>query len=926
MFMKKRTEMFIITGMHCAACVARIEKMVKNIPGVSDAKVNLLTEKAKVEWDIEQDIQPKDIVEVVDKLGFQAYWEQAPIKKTKVKSDLAKVSIAPIINEPVAKYSEFIITGMHCAACVSNIEKAVKEINGIEDVKVNLLTEKARVTWAPGIKINNKIVEEKIANIGFNAYLEDSIDSVENELDKKEDGVLTKSSDNSLDFEDVSKPMALDEFYEDCADKQYNNDDIDDEDLEIIDGGTINKRFKGVPLTKNHPLIKDGFPTDRPLGPFAFRRNAKAPLVNKSQKERRKHQSEETFIKVATASFLLIPLAFGAWLGPIFGWAPLPNWIKLAFATIAIVSPGSILFVAGYKALRSKSLTMDVLVTMGILTAYFVSIINMLFGRTETYFETVVWLITFILIGRMLELNAKGKTSEAIEKLASLQAKEANIIVDGIETKVTLDQVKIGDELIVRPFEIVPVDGIILEGQSSINEAMVTGESLPVDKTVGAEVIGSTENTSGTFKMQARRVGKDTLLSKIVKTVEDAQASKAPIQRIADLVAGYFVMGVLIIAALTTIGWILIGGKPIEVALIHASAVLMIACPCALGLATPTSIMVGSGLGAEHGILIKDATTLEESGNVNTIIFDKTGTITKGELSVGLSEIADSFDVNEIMNIARSVEEKTNHPVGRAIADYAAEQGGTVIEVEGFSEVPGKGVIGVVNGQDVMVGRREWLEELGISLEPLAKGLAKTQSVGMTLVVMAVANEAAGLWGVNDTIRPEAKEVIAQLQEKGIELWMVTGDNQATAEKIAAEVGVKHVLAHVLPEDKLAKIQELKDQGKIVGMIGDGINDAPALAKADVSWAIGNGTEVAIESAQIVLVNGSLEGLVSSINLSRKTLVNIKQNLFWAFIFNSIGIPLAAIGILSPAFAGTAMALSSVTVVSNALRLKRAKI
>lgn len=910
--MKLQTRTFVITGMHCAACVSRVEKIIKRLPGVQEAKVNLLTEKAVVTWDMAEGTTVKQIVEAIEKLGFEAFVAD----EGTVVSD---VEAKPIIDE-------IVITGMHCAACVSRVEKIVKRIDGVEDVKVNLLTEKAVITWSKVAKRDIKAVISAIEKLGFEAF---STENVEERPKKNPVKASTEACTLKADEEEsdgVSRPMSLAEFY--GVEEDDETIALEEGDDEIIDGGTINKRFKGVPLTKNHPIYKDGYPTDRMLGPFARRKNPKTKKKLKSQKERRAEQMNAMVLKILAAACVLIPMILDTFVGPRVGWHQLPIGIKFLMATFAIGYPGKIFFTAGWAALRSKSLTMDVLVSMGVLTAYIVSVVNITLGRPGVYFETVVWLITFILIGRMLELRAKGKTSEAIEKLVSLQAKEATLLENGEERKIPLAEVKVGNHLVVRPFEIIPVDGVVLEGHTAINEAMITGESLPVDKNTGDEVIGSTENCSGTFVMEAKRVGKETILSKIIKTVEDAQASKAPIQRIADIVAGYFVLGVLTIAALTLVGWVVFAGQSFEAAIIHATAVMMIACPCALGLATPTSIMVGSGLGAQHGILIKDATTLEEASHVNAIVFDKTGTITKGELSVSLSEVVSNETNTEadILSYVRSVEEKTNHPVGRAIAEYAAENNGVILAVSEFNEVPGKGVRGVIAEHEVLVGRREWLEEEGISLESLANGLNQVQKIGMTLVVMAIDNVAVGLWGVVDTIRPEAKEVVADLKAKGIEVWMLTGDNQATADRIAKEVGIDNVVAHVLPDEKLNKIQELKDAGKVVGMIGDGINDAPALAKADVSWAIGNGTEVAIESAQIVLVQGTLEGLVSSINLSRKTLVNIKQNLFWAFIFNAIGIPLAAFGVLSPAFAGTAMALSSVTVVSNALRLKRAKI
>ena len=731
---------------------------------------------------------------------------------------------------------EFTITGMHCAACVSRIEKVVSKMDGIKDVKVNLLTKKAVVEIENGKSVSEKEIIDKINSIGFEASLYTGGESVHEE--------------------------ALEEAA--------------------------------------------------------------------SKKEARKEQ-RYLLQQLIIAAAMAIPLMFDMVGHYIWGWTMAAPWIAFVLASVAQWGPGRIFYKNAYAALRSGALTMDVLVVLGITVAYFMSVYNFFTDKHVFYFETSAWLITFILLGRLLEAKAKGRTSEALEKLVGLQVKEAHRInEDGSITNVPLQQVKVGDYLAVKSGEKIPVDGLIVRGDTAVDESMITGESVPIEKTVGDLVIGSTVNTVGAIVVEATKVGADTLLAQIIHTVEDAQTSKAPIQRIADIVAAYFVSAILVLATLTYLMWYFYFGASAEISLIHATAVLVIACPCALGLATPTSIMVGSGLGAQHGILIKNAATLEEAGHVDTIVFDKTGTLTKGEFSVVRKDIIPSFKEKEkeIHQYLLALEMKTTHPIGMALAQYCEFEGYEALPVESYEEIPGKGIKGRMGAHEILLGHPRWFSELGISLKALEDSISYAVDRGMTLVLMAIDNEAVASWSIIDEVRDEAREVIAILREKGIESWMITGDHEKTARYIAEQVGIspEHIMAQVMPGDKMQKVRELQAMGKKVGMIGDGVNDAPALVAADMSWAVGKGTDVAVESAQIILVRNDLRSLVSSITLSRKTLINIKENLFWAFIFNVIGIPLAAFGYLTPAIAGTAMAFSSVTVVSNALRLKRAKI
>lgn len=718
------------------------------------------------------------------------------------------------------KSNEFDITGMHCAACVGRVEKVVSRMDGVADVKVNLLTRKGSVTYTDDSKVTPDDVIKAITGIGFGATL-------------AEEGV---------------------------------------QKLEKV--------------------------------------NYKPQLY-----------------RMIIAAVMAIPMMVSMMGNHLFGWPMLPHWVELVLATVAQFGPGLVFYQGAWSAIKSGSLTMDVLVALGTSVAYLFSIYNMYVGSHDMYFETSAWLITFILLGKVLEEVAKGRTSEALEKLMGLTPSISHVQRDGQWVDIPTAEVQVGDILQVRAGEKVPVDGVVIEGQSAVNESMLTGESLPVEKSVDSKVIGATVNETGVFTMRAEKIGSDTMLSQIIKVVEAAQTSKASIQRVADVVAAYFVPTVIALAVLTSLVWYFGFDSTWGVALMHGTAVLVIACPCALGLATPTSIMVGSGLGAEHGILIKSVEFLERAGKLNAIVLDKTGTITKGTLMVSKTV---NFAGDEKVNtgIMTAIESLTTHPIAKAMAAYGTTElgNGVLPNVTGFKEVPGHGLEAVVANQMVQLGHSRWMQSLGYMNETIEKAVLAEEERGASVSLLAVGGEIRALWAVEDEVRPEVPEVIKTLQNRGIEVWMLTGDNRRTAQYIADKVGITHVMAEVLPQDKAGKIDELRKSGKVVGMVGDGINDAPALTLADIGFAIGNGTDIAVEAADIVLVRNDLNTLVQAVTLSRKTMTNIRQNLFWALIFNSLGIPLAAIGMLTPIVAGTAMAFSSVTVVTNALRLKRAKL
>lgn len=724
---------------------------------------------------------------------------------------------------------EFDITGMHCAACVKRVENVVSKLDGVEDVKVNLLTRKGTVDLKEGTGLTAEAIIGAIQGIGFGA---EEADPTKQEIEKQ----------------DLKKPIA---------------------------------RF-------------------------------------------------------VIAACMAVPMMVSMFL-PNFGLEDymLPIGVEFVLASVAQFGPGLVFYKGAWSAIKCGALTMDVLVVMGTSVAYLFSIYHWLImvhpvgHHPHVYFETSAWLITFILLGKLLEEVAKGRTSEALQKLIALQPAVAHVERDGQVVDIPTSQVKPGDRIQVRAGEKIPVDGTLLEGYSTVDESMLTGESLPVEKKVGLDVIGATINLTGSFTMEAKKIGMDTMLSQIIKVVEEAQTSKASIQRIADVVAAYFVPAVIAIAVLTGLVWYFLLDGSLNQSVLSATAVLVIACPCALGLATPTSIMVGSGLGAEHGILIKSAEFLEKTGGLNALVVDKTGTLTQGVLEVRqYTNYAGHEEDN--MKYMMALEGKTSHPIAIAMTYYGEDRGykkmDSSISLGDFKDVPGKGLEGTVDGHLLQLGHSRWMTDLGYPMEAILPDVLGLEEQGASVSLLAVDGIVSALWAVEDQLRPETKKVVADLKKKGVEVWMLTGDNRRTAQYIAKQAGIEHVIAEVLPQDKASKVADLQAQGKHVGMVGDGINDAPALATADIGFAIGSGTDIAVEAADIVLVRNDLNSLVQAINLSRKTLTNIKQNLFWALIFNCIGIPLAAAGLLNPMIAGTAMAFSSVTVVSNALRLKLANI
>jgi P-type Cu+ transporter len=793
------------------------------------------------------------------------------------------------------------ISGMTCAACSTRIEKSLNKLAGVETATVNLALEKSAIKYDPTqIKIED--IEKKIKDLGYEVVTEKADFAITGMTCAACSARIEKGLNKLDGVVKANVNLALE-----TASVEYNG--------ATLTTGDIIKKVEG-------------------LGYGAHVKEDEKDTSDYRQKEIAKQTKK--FIISAILSLPLLWAMVGHFTFTSFIWVPemfMNPWVQLALATPVQFIIGSQFYIGAYKALKNKSANMDVLVALGTSAAYFYSLylsilsLSMSTHTVELYYETSAVLITLIILGKLFEAKAKGRSSEAIKKLMGLQAKTATVERNGIEQEIPLEEVVVGDILYIKPGEKIPVDGKIVEGRSAIDESMLTGESVPIDKSIGDEVIGATLNKNGFIKVEAKKVGRDTALAQIIKVVEEAQGSKAPIQRLADKISGVFVPIVVALAVLTFIIWyVWVAPGDFAEALEKLIAVLVIACPCALGLATPTSIMAGSGRAAEFGILFKGGEHLEMTHRITTVVLDKTGTVTNGKPVLTDVFTIPSQNEEDFLSWVGSAEKQSEHPLAEAIVLGIKDKGIALKDVSEFEALPGFGIKAMVDGKEILIGTRKLMTINNVTISSALEKMNELERSGKTAMLAAINGQYAGMVAVADTIKETSMTAINRLKGMGLDVIMITGDNQQTASAIAEQAGIDHVIAEVLPEGKAEEIKKLQSQGKKVAMVGDGINDAPALAVADIGMAIGTGTDVAMEAADITLIRGDLNSIADAIFMSKKTITNIKQNLFWALAYNSLGIPIAALGLLAPWLAGAAMAFSSVSVVLNALRLQKVKL
>ncbi len=823
------------------------------------------------------------------------------------------------------------ITGMTCAACANRIEKSVQKLAGVSHANVNIASEKLFVEYDSSV-VGLNAIKDSIIKIGY--------------------GVAEKTDDSNVTIPIGGMTCVA------CAQRV-------EKAIKKLDGiKSVSVNF----ATEKASVVYDPHETRLSNIREVIEKTGykmleidKADAVDQD-KARKQKEVKVLRMKFIIAAIFALPLLYVA-MAPMISFVnlPFPAWLepmdnpmRYAIAELMLVAPiigvGYRFYTVGYKSLFQRSPNMDSLIAIGTTAAVLYSLYNTWqiwqgnhMAVESLYYETAGIIIALILLGKTLEAVSKGRTSEAIKKLMGLAPKTATIVKDGVETEIPIDEVEIDDVIIVKPGEKIPVDGSVLEGYTSIDESMLTGESMPVDKKSGDKVYAASINTTGTIQFKSEKIGSDTALAQIIKLVEDAQGSKAPIAQMAYVVSGYFVPIVCVIAVLSGFAWYIaslynpsvlpLDVSSIEFALTIFISVLVIACPCALGLATPTAIMVGTGKGAENGILIKGGEALETAHKINTIVFDKTGTITEGKPTVTDVIPTNGNDEDNLLRLSGSAEKGSEHPLGQAIVAGAKDRGLSLIKVDSFDSITGRGIEAEIDGQIILAGNRKLMDEKSISLVGMEQISDKLADEGKTPMYVAIDNKLAGIVAVADVVKTSSKNAVESLHEMGIEVAMITGDNKKTAAAIAKQVGIDRVLAEVLPQDKSNEVKKLQGEGRVVAMVGDGINDAPALAQSNIGIAIGSGTDVAMESADIVLMRSDLMDVPTAINLSKSTIRNIKQNLFWAFGYNVVGIPIAA-GVLhifggpllNPIFAAAAMSLSSVSVLTNALRLKRFKV
>jgi Cu+-exporting ATPase len=830
--------------------------------------------------------------------------------KQKERKTEEKVQENKEAEKSQAKRIDLPITGMSCTGCAATVQKSLAALKGVDNANVNFATTKATVLFQPRL-INPRDLISQIRNSGYDV----GVASVEIPIQGMHCASCVQAIEKAL---------------------------LEDDRITRASVNLANEKAKVdyIPSLISLPEIKE----------IIEQTGYKVlTLPDEGEWEDIEDRIRKKEYKKLQAKFIAgMVLGLIIFFGSMPHWFPwIPSLLNDYFVLWILASPvqfwiGGQFYRGAWSAFRHRNADMNTLIAVGTSAAYLYSVTATVFPsffesgglRPDVYFDTSAMIIVLILFGRLLEARAKGRTSDAIKRLIGLQPKEARVKRGGREMDIPIAEVVVGDEILVRPGEKIPVDGIVLEGNSAVDESMITGESMPVEKNGGDEVIGATMNRTGSFWFNATRVGKDTALAQIIKLVQDAQGSKAPIQRLADVIAGYFVPVVISIAIATFVIWFNWGPKPaLTFSLLNFVAVMIVACPCALGLATPTAVMVGTGKGAENGILIKGGESLETAHKIDTIVFDKTGTLTKGEPEVTDLIPAGVFSPEEVLRYAASTEKMSEHPLGEAIVKEAEKRNIILQEPDDFQAIQGRGIEAKIDGKKVLVGSQSFMEENNIDISDLEDRARAYSKEGKTTVYAAWGGKALGMLAVADTLKEDAAQALRKLKEDGIDVIMLTGDNRFSAQAIANKAGISRVLSEVLPADKVEQIQKLQAEGKIVAMVGDGINDAPALVQADLGIAIGSGTDVAMEAADITLIKGDLIGVAEAIALSRQTLRVIKQNLFWAFFYNTLGIPVAAgilypfFGILlSPIIASAAMAISSVSVVTNSLRLRRKRL
>ncbi len=894
-----------IEGMTCEHCQKKIHDAIAGLDGIKNVIVDLEKNQAEVEYEPTK-VNIDAMREAVTKTGYTVSGEgeekAMPFPEAIEKEETIEGGETEKVTLP--------ITGMTCASCAVNIEKALSKAKGVNKATVNFATEKATVEYNPRVA-SKKDLEKAVKDTGY--------------------GVASEKAKMILDIEGMTCAS--------CA-------------------STIEKALK---KTKGVDSASVNFAIERAVVEFDTNITNVEELEKAVEKvgyhvrKKEGHLAEkedETEVRVQKARKLLISAMIPEAIIMVLMMLHYMVFKISYYNTIIAVLGFPIVFILGWethkaswKSIKQGRANMDVLISIGSVPPYLMGLAVFIFPAAS-FIEMATTIVSFHLLGRYLEIKAKGRASQAIRKLLQLGAKTATILVNGKEEEVPIESVREGDIMIVRPGEKIPTDGVIIEGKSAIDESMATGESMPINKRPGDEVIGATINQKGLLKVKATKVGKDTFLSQVIKMVEECQGSKVPIQEFADRITAYMVPSILLISLITVISWlvfpsffmsIITWGEPflpwittelgiVTLAIFAGVAVLVISCPCALGLGTPTALMVGSGIGAENGVLIRSGEAIQTMKDVHTIVFDKTGTITKGRPEVTDIVKNGEFEERDILYFAASVEHGSEHPLAQAILEVAEKKGIELSKVTNFETSTGKGIIGKVDEKEVAVGNKKLMNELKIDFTDLIKDVERLEDEAKTAMMVAVDKKAAGIIAEADTLKEDSIQAINELERRGIKTVMITGDNKRTGEAIAKKVGISRVIAEVLPEDKVAEIKRLQDEVGIVAMVGDGINDAPALKQANVGIAIGTGTDIAIESSDITLVRGDLSSVIIALNLSQEVFKKIKQNYFWAWAYNGVAIPLAAIGLLHAMIGVAAMALSSVTVITNSLRLRKAKI